>query len=134
LRRGRPTGLEPRAALLTGARAPHELAALRVRDFRADLQTISIADGKTGARDVVLTREGVRWFSELVAGRAPDELLLPRDDGSAWNKSVHARDMKEAVKRAKLPKGTTLYSCRRRALDLRGERSGCNACVRWLLI
>ena len=100
------------AALLTGARAPHELASLRVRDFRADLSTLSVPGGKTGPRDVVLTREAVRWFQGISAGGAPDELLLPRDDGTAWTKSEHARHMIEAVKKAKLPKGCTLYSLR----------------------
>jgi integrase len=100
------------AALLTGARAPHELAGLYVRDFRADLATLSINGGKTGARDIVLTEEAVEWFTGITAGRSPDELLLPREDGSGWTKSVHARDMNEAVAKAKLPKGTTLYSCR----------------------
>jgi integrase len=85
---------------------------LRVEDFRADLATLSVSDGKTGPRDIVLTREAVSWFQEISAGRAPDALLLPRDDGSAWTKSVHARDMREAAKRAKLPKGCTLYSLR----------------------
>jgi integrase len=100
------------AALLTGARAPHELASLRVRDFHAELGTLSVLAGKTGPRDIVLTREAVGWFHGISAGRAPDELLLPRDAGTAWNKSEHTRDMIEAVKRAKLPKGCTLYSLR----------------------
>jgi site-specific recombinase XerD len=100
------------AALLTGARAPHELAGLYVRDFRADLATLSINDGKTGAREIVLTQEAVEWFTGITAGRDPDELLLPREDGTGWTKSVHARDMRSAVAKAHLPKGTSLYSCR----------------------
>lgn len=100
------------AALLTGARAPHELAQCRVRDFRADLGTLSIDGGKTGARDIVLTREAIQFFKDISAGGAPDDLLLPKDDGSVWGKSHHTRDMIEAVKRAKLPKGCTIYSLR----------------------
>jgi integrase len=100
------------ATLLTGARAPHELASLRVRDFRPDLATLSINGGKTGSRDIVLTKEAVRWFREISAGRAPDELLLPRDDRTPWTRSEHTRDMLDAVAKAKLPKGCTIHSLR----------------------
>lgn len=99
------------AALLTGARAPHELAGARVRDFRADLGTLSV-DGKTGQRDVVLTREAVKWFQGIAAGRAPDALLLPKDDGTKWGKNHHVRLMQEAVERAGLPAETTIYALR----------------------
>jgi integrase len=99
------------AALLTGARPPHELAGLRVRDFHADLGTLSV-DGKTGPRDIVLTEEGIGFFREIMAIRSPDALLLPRDDGKAWGKNHHIRPMQEAVGRAKLPDDTTVYSLR----------------------
>jgi integrase len=99
------------AASLTGARAPHELAAVRVRDFHADLGTLAV-DGKTGKRDIVLTSEAVTFFKSIAAGRAPDDLLLPKGDGSPWGKNHHVRPMKEAVARAKLPAGTTIYTLR----------------------
>jgi integrase len=100
------------AALLTGARPPHELATLRVRDFHADLGTLRVRDGKTGPRDIVLTKEGIRFFREISAGRAPDALLLPKDDGTAWGRGHHTRHMIEAVQRAKLSKDCTVYSLR----------------------
>jgi integrase len=99
------------AALLTGARPPHELAALKVRHFHADLGTLSV-DGKTGPRDIVLTREAINFLREIIAGRAPNALLFPRDDGEPWGKNHHIRLMEEAVARAKLPEGTTVYSLR----------------------
>jgi integrase len=99
------------AALLTGARPPHELISLRVRDFHADLGTLSV-DGKTGHRHIVLTKEAVRFFAGIAAGRGPDDLLLPKDDGTAWGKNHHVRPMHEIVKRAKLPKDTTIYCLR----------------------
>ncbi len=99
-------------ALLTGARAPHELASLRVRDFRADLHTLSIPGGKTGAREITLTAEAVRYLSEVTAERDPDDLLLPKDDGKPWGYNQQLRPMREAVARAKLPKGCTMYSLR----------------------
>jgi integrase len=99
------------AALLTGARPPHELATARVRDFHRDLGTLTV-DGKTGRRDVVLTKEAVRFFVGISVGRAPDDLLLPKDDGTAWGKSHHVRSMQAAVAKAKLPEDTTIYSLR----------------------
>lgn len=100
------------AALLTGARPPHELAQLRVRDFHAKSRTLTITAGKTGRRDVVLTAEAVDFFQGIAAGRAPDALLLPRDDGSAWGKVHHVPFMHAAVGRAKLPADCTMYSLR----------------------
>ncbi len=99
------------AALLTGARAPHELIDLKVRAFRADLGTLSV-DGKTGPRDIVLTKEAIRFFQQLTAGRLPDAMLLPKDDGKRWAKNHHTRPMQEAVERAKLPSDCTIYSLR----------------------
>jgi integrase len=100
------------AALLTGARAPHELVNLRVSDFSAELRTLSIRDGKTGARDVYLTQEAAEFFDGISAGKAPDVLLLSRDDGKKWGNNHHIRPMNAAAKLAKLPKGTTIYSMR----------------------
>jgi integrase len=100
------------AALLTGARPPHELAGMRVRDFHPDLGTLSVRDGKTGPREVVLTQEAVAWFAGIAAGRAPDALLLPKDDGTAWKKNNHLRSMREAVAKAKLPKDCSIYALR----------------------
>jgi integrase len=100
------------AALLTGARPPHELAGMRVRDFRADLGTLTVTGGKTGRRDIVLTQEAIHFFAGLAAGRAPDAFLLPKDDGTAWGKWDHHDPMRAAVAKAKLPKGCTIYCLR----------------------
>ena len=100
------------AALLTGARPPHELAQLRVRDFDARSRTLHIPGGKTGKRDCILTQEAVEFFKGLTAGRDPDALLLPRDDGSAWIDRTHIPPMRAAVKRAKLPADCGLYALR----------------------
>lgn len=99
------------AALLTGARAPGELCDRRVRDFYAQAGTLTV-DCKTGRRDIVLTREAIGFFSEITAGRNPDALLIPKDDGTRWGKGHHFRPMKDAVARAKLLKGTVIYSLR----------------------
>lgn len=100
------------AAFLTGARPPGELAGLKAKYLRADLRILHIPEGKTGPRDVVLTEEAARWFEGIAAGKQPDDLLLPKDDGTAWGFNHHLRRMRDAVKRAKLPKATTIYACR----------------------
>ena len=100
------------SALLTGACPPHELAPLRVRDFHAQAGTLTVPEGKTGNRAVVLTDEAIEFFKGLTAGREPDALLLPKDDGTAWKKGHHIRPMRDAVKRAKLPADCTAYSLR----------------------
>jgi len=100
------------ATLLTGSRpAPGELAQARVRDFHADIGVVSIR-GKTGERSVPLTNEGLRFFRSLTAGRHPDALLLPKDDGSPWGYNHQLRPMRAAAKRANLPKGASMYTLR----------------------
>src|SRR5262249_38977594 len=100
--------------LLTGARpAPGELAQCRVRDFRADLHVLTIKHSKTGERDVVLTAEAVGFFETIAAGKAPDDLLLPKDDGaSGWGYNHQSKPMRAAVARAKLSRDTCMYSLR----------------------
>jgi len=100
------------AALLTGARAPHELAERHVRDFRSDLGTLTVVDGKTGPREIVLTQEAIEFFQEISKGRDSDELLLPKDGGGPWDKNHHIKPMRRAVKAAELPEKCTIYSLR----------------------
>jgi integrase len=98
--------------LLTGSRpAPGEVAQARVRDFHHELGVINLS-GKTGERSVPLTDEAVAWFKSLAAGKHPDALLLPRDDGTPWRTGNQTPFMVEARTCAKLPKETTLYSLR----------------------
>jgi hypothetical protein len=91
------------AALLTGARPPHEFAGLRVRDFRADLGTLTITGGKTGRRDIALTNEAVRFFEGIASGREPDALLLPRELAHLKNKAL-ARSARGISIRCRLPR------------------------------
>ena len=90
------------AALVTGARYG-ELAALRAADFNPDSGTIHVRTSKSGkGRHIVLNDEGAALFKSLSAGKRGDALLLPKDDGSAWNKSHQARPMAAACKRARI--------------------------------
>ncbi len=89
-----------RAALTTGCRYG-ELCALEVRDFQRG--KIYIRESKSGkSRDVVLNGEGVELFEQLTAGRSAGDLMFQRADGSPWRKSMQARPMREACKRAKI--------------------------------
>ena len=102
------------ASLLTGCRFG-EMEAMRISSFSPSTGTIHVPDEpgcKTGARDVVLTLEGVAFFNEITAGHHPDMIMFPRDDGKPWGKSGYTRPLAAAVKLAKLPEDTCHYSLR----------------------
>jgi integrase len=100
------------AALVTGARYG-ELAALRVADFNPDSGTIHVRTSKSGkGRHIVLNDEGAALFKSLSAGKRGDALLLPKDDGSAWNKSHQARPMAAACKRARITPSVSFHILR----------------------
>jgi integrase len=100
------------AALLTGCRYA-ELAALTVDDFNADSGTIAIRRSKTGkSRHVVITTEGVQFFSRQALGKAGDALLLPRADGTIWTKSAQARPMRAACHAAKIAPPMSFHGLR----------------------
>ena len=54
----------------------------------------------------------MRFFEGIAAGKAPDALLLPKDDGGPWGKNHHIRPMQDAVEKAKLPRDCTIYALR----------------------
>jgi integrase len=90
------------AALLTGCRYA-ELAALVAADFNPDSGTLHIRISKSGkGRHVVLTQEGIDFFSSLSAGRFPQDRLLVKDAGGRWLKSHQHRPMQEACLRARI--------------------------------
>ena len=72
---------------------------MRVRDFDPDNGTIYFPLTKEGgSRHVVLTDDGVQFFSQLVAGRAGTETMF----GRQWGPSHQIRRMKSACARAKI--------------------------------
>ena len=102
------------AGLLTGCRFG-EIQAMRVSSFSQTTGTVSVPDAKgckTGARDVVLTAEGVSFFAEITAGRHPNEMIFLRDGGKPWAKNDYVRPLASAAKIAKLPEDTVFYSLR----------------------
>jgi integrase len=90
------------AALFSGARFG-ELARLKCSDFSVDSGTLAIWQSKTGKpRHIHLSDEAARFFREITAGRAGDEIMLRKANGTAWAKSEQARPMRAAVERAKI--------------------------------
>jgi integrase len=108
-------------ALLTGCRYS-ELARLQVQDFSLDSGTVAVRISKSGfARHVVLTDEGISFFSELCAGRAGSELAFKnsirrsrsRDpDGGEWRPSEQVRAMKDASQRASISPPINFHALR----------------------
>jgi len=96
---------------LTGARYG-ELRALRTKDLDQRSKTLHIREGKTGARDVPLTPPVFDHFSRLAKDKLPEAYLLTRDDGKPWAHSDQDKLMREAVKRAKLPRSVVFYTLR----------------------
>jgi integrase len=100
------------AALSTGARYG-ELCRLKVRDFNPDAGTVAIWVSKSGKpRHVVLTQEGVEFFSSRCAGRDSSALILPRSDGSAWGRSHQHSKIAAACQRAKIEPPITFHGLR----------------------
>ncbi len=90
------------AALLTGCRFG-ELAALQAGDFNQDSGTLQIRTSKSGkGRHVVLTEEGLAFFSRLAAGQPARSILLPTEAGTRWAKSQQSRPMTDACKAARI--------------------------------
>jgi integrase len=98
------------AAALTGARAG-ELTAATCSQFDSRIKTI-IFDGKTGARTVLLSAAALGLFKRLAKGKAHSAPLLTRDDGKPWAHSDWDGLVRDAAAKAKLPKGTCLYTLR----------------------
>ena len=52
------------------------------------------------------------FFMELVKGRAADQHIFVRGDGSRWKRSDQTRPIKETLFRANLPKEGSIYALR----------------------
>lgn len=89
-------------ALQSGGRYG-QLAALRVSDFNSDVGTIDFRSrkgrGKEKVYSCVLTDEGARFFKQVCAGRARNDLIFTQD-GEPWGKGHQVRLMEEACKQA----------------------------------
>ena len=85
-------------ALLTGCRYG-ELCRFKVADYNADVGTLSVRISQGGkVRHVTLTEEASDFVDRLVAGRAPEDPLLRRDDGRAWKRAEQVRPMRKPAR------------------------------------
>lgn len=101
-----------RGALVTGCRYG-ELTRMRASDFNAEAGTVTIRISKAGRpRHVVLADEGRILFENLTAGRAPQDLIFKRDDGSQWGASHQRRPLEQASEAAKLDPPATFHILR----------------------
>jgi integrase len=88
-----------RGALETGCRFG-ELAGARVRDYANG--KLHIPKSKSGrSRDVVLSDDGIAFFTSVTMGRGGDELIFLRNS-QPWKKSDQARPMKAACEHARI--------------------------------
>jgi integrase len=100
------------AALLTGCRYG-ELAALRVTDFDATAETVTVRAAKAGKpRHVVLTEDGTALFSTHTAGKTGDAVIFPRHDGHAWGKSHQHRRLRKACQHAAISPAVSFHILR----------------------
>jgi integrase len=98
-----------RAALLTGCRYG-ELCALDVRDFQHG--KLYIRDSKSGKpRDVVLSDEGIAFFTQLTVGRERSAALLPCK-GRRWQPSQQTQPMRRACARARIAPAIGVHQLR----------------------
>ena len=103
------------AALQTGARYG-QIANLKVGDFNPDVGTIDFRSrkgrGKEKVYSCVLSDEGKQFFKQVSAGRAGNDLIFTKADGSAWGKSIQTRPMREACRRAKIVPALGIHQLR----------------------
>jgi integrase len=100
------------AALLTGCRY-QELATLRPTDVDLDAAVLTIRASKSGsARAVVLTDEAVKFFQQVMTGKASHAVLLPRADGGAWGKSHQFRPLRVACNAASITPAASFHILR----------------------
>ena len=99
-----------KAGFLTGARLS-ELTTATAGDLDTKQGTLYVK-GKTGERHIVLSDGGLAFFKEMGKGKTPKAWLLPRDDGSPWDRYFLSKRFREVVRLGKLPAGTSFYSLR----------------------
>lgn len=104
-----------KAMLLTAAR-PGELAKLKVGDFDKTQGSLDL-DGKTGRRTATVSSAARQFFTEQSKGKLPSAPLLSREYGDHWNKDAWKKMYKAAVREAKLPPSTVMYTLRHVAIS-----------------
>ena len=89
----------------------------RLSAFDARLATLTIGQDKAGGdRCIGLPKATADFLAERCKGKHPDDPLLPRANGSAWNKDAWKTPLKQAARDAGLPEGTVAYALRHSAI------------------
>lgn len=107
---------------LTGAR-PKELADAKAGDFDGQRLRLAHRKGRPArlrVRHVVLSPEGVEFFSRQVADKLPNAPLLTEDGEQPWRRHIWAREIRSAIVKAnenaagkaRIPPGASAYSFR----------------------
>jgi integrase len=92
---------------------PGALASLKVSSLDARLSVLTIGQDKAGRdRRIKLPVSTADFFVAQATGKKPDEPLLSRLDGKAWNKDAWKGPVKAAANAAELPTATTAYTIR----------------------
>jgi integrase len=97
-------------AIHTGARYG-ELASATCAAFDAHDGTLRLS-GKTGARTVYLSDGAVRVLKRVTRDKLPAAPLLMQDGGKGWIKGSYRKQLRNAMRTAKLPAETVFYSLR----------------------
>ena len=97
---------------------PGARAKLKAGDFDKRLKVLKIGQGKSGKdRRMKLPDVTSQLFEAASDGKLPLASLLSRADGRVWNKDAWKWPIKEAVKKAGIPAGTTAYTLRRSVIS-----------------
>ncbi|HVV98061.1 MAG TPA: tyrosine-type recombinase/integrase [Rhodanobacteraceae bacterium] len=92
---------------------PGAVAALEAGDFDATKRTLHVRVDKAHAdRKIPLPETTVAFLREQAKGKTPRAPLFPREDGRKLTKDDWKAPVRDAVRKAKLPRETVLYSVR----------------------
>ncbi len=69
-------------------------------------------EGQGAERRVPLSPTALELFKRLAKNKLPNAHLFTADDGKPWVNCAWSLPVREAAARAKLPKGTVLYTLR----------------------
>ena len=109
-------------ALLTGARYG-ELTRFRARDFDGGSGTLLVSDSKSGKpRRIPLTDEGRRLLESLTAGKAPDDPILTKEDGTEWRKDDQGERIRETCVAANISPPVNFHAIRHTTASLLIEK------------
>ncbi len=89
-----------------------ELAQCRVSDFDAAHGLLRVPGGKTGGREVPLSKDAITFFRICAKGKLPGAWLVSRANGRQWDRFAWRDEVKLAAAAAHLPRATTLYTLR----------------------